>query len=114
MNEIPDINENEKWIVSTTLKERYRQDIELQVVDCEIRLNRGDRELTVVPSIYWSHENCHFIIFKAGSLKYRSQFFYRPHQQFGTGVREYNDLAECAVSLLQAQADHDARESGEL
>ena len=100
--------------MSTTLTERYKQDLELQVADCDIRLNRGDRELTAVPSLYWNHENCQFIIFKTGSLSYRSQFFYRPHQQYGTGTRDYSDLAECAVSLLQAQADHAAHESGDI
>jgi hypothetical protein len=25
---------------------------------------------------------------------------------YGTGVEEYDDLSECAVTLLQVQADH--------
>jgi hypothetical protein len=29
-------------------------------------------------------------------------------------VHEYDDLTECAVSLLQAQADHTARERGDI
>jgi len=29
-------------------------------------------------------------------------------------VREYDDLTECLVSLLQAQADHFAKERGDL
>jgi hypothetical protein len=36
------------------------------------------------------------------------------HRQFGTGVYEYDDLTECVVSLLQAQADHAAEERGDL
>jgi hypothetical protein len=32
----------------------------------------------------------------------------------GTGIKEYDDLAECAVGLLQAQADHVAEERGDL
>jgi hypothetical protein len=27
---------------------------------------------------------------------------------YGTGVEEYDDLSECAVTLLQVQADHKA------
>ncbi len=53
-------------------------------------------------------------IFKTGERKYRCQFFFRVHQQYGTGVFEYDDLAECTVSLLQAQADHVAQERGDL
>jgi len=46
--------------------------------------------------------------------RYRCQFFYRGYQQYGTGVHEYDDLSECMVSLLQAQADHEARERGDI
>ena len=28
--------------------------------------------------------------------------FYRPYQQYGTGVAQYTDIAECVVALLQA------------
>ena len=70
--------------------------------------------VTSCPAWYWRHEECHFIVFKTGTRKYRSQFFYRPYQQYGTGVNEYNDIAECVVSLLQAQADHEAKERGDL
>ncbi|MCU7960948.1 MAG: hypothetical protein KZQ58_13340 [gamma proteobacterium symbiont of Bathyaustriella thionipta] len=114
MSTLTDINQNEKWLVDTTLKERYNRDVELQVVDCEIRLHRGDRELTSVPSLYWSDGGCHFVVFKTGDQNYRGQFFYRPHQQYNTGKREYTDLAECTVALLQAQADHHAKQQGNL
>ncbi len=115
MSEIPDINETEEWIVKTTLKERYgEQDTNLQYADAEIRLNPADRELTSCPVFIWEADDCHFAIFKTGEQRYRCQFFFRGYQQYGTGVHEYDDLTECAVSLLQAQADHTADERGDL
>ena len=114
MRSIPDITETEEWIVRTTLKERYKEDVELQFADAEIRLNPADRELVSCPVFIWESESCHFVIFKTGERRYRCQFFYRGYQQYGTGVHEYDDLTECAVSLLQAQADHTAEEQGNI
>ena len=114
MSKIPDISATEEWIVGTTLKERYGRDVDLQYADAEIRLNPADRELTSCPVFVWEEDACHFVIFKTGERRYRCQFFYRGYQQYGTGVHEYDDLTECAVSLLQAQADHTATERGDI
>lgn len=114
MDTIRDITETEQWIVKTTLNERYGRDIELQHADAEIRLNPADRDLTSCPVFVWEAEGCHFVIFKTGERRYRCQFFFRGYQQYGTGVHEYDDLTECAVSLLQTQADHCARERGDI
>jgi len=115
MSDIPDITETEEWIVSTTLKERYGEHKpELQFADAEIRLSPADRELTTCPVFFWEADDCHFVIFKTGERRYRCQFFYRGYQQYGTGVHEYDDLTECAVQLLQTQADYSAKESGDL
>lgn len=114
MTQIPDITENETWIIQTTLTERYGQPLELQIGDAEIRLSRSDRELSACPVWYWSWEDCHFVIFKTGVKRYRCQFFYKPYQQFGTSTYEYQDITECVVSVLQAQADHNAKEQGDL
>ncbi|MBV2123339.1 MAG: hypothetical protein KUF74_17990 [Candidatus Thiodiazotropha sp. (ex Ctena orbiculata)] len=113
MSEIPDITDSELWIIETTLAERYGCKVERQIADAEIRLMASDRALSSCPASDWNQEGCNFIIFKTGSRKYRCQFFYRGYQQYGTGVREYDDLTECVVSLLQAQADHSARDKGE-
>ncbi|MGD8908397.1 MAG: hypothetical protein PVF13_03385 [Chromatiales bacterium] len=114
MVEIPDITDSEHWIIETTLVERYGHKVETQIADAEIRLMASDRELSSCPVVYWNEAGCNFIIFKTGSRKYRCQFFYRGYQQYGTGVHEYDDLTECIVSLLQAQADHEAKERGDI
>jgi hypothetical protein len=101
MATIPDITETEQWIMRTTLRERYGRDLEIQHADAEIRLQSSDRELTSCPVIYWqADDRCNSVIFKAGERAYRCQFFYKPYKQMGTGVAQYDDLAECAVALL--------------
>jgi len=114
MAEIPDISETELWVIKTTLKERYGRDMDLELADAEIRLRPADRHLSQCPVIYWNVDDCSFVVFKAGESTYRCQFFYRGYQQYGTGRYEYNDLAECVVDLLQTQADHEAKERGDL
>lgn len=114
MNEIPDITQSEDWIIETTLKERYGREVERQYGDAEIRLSPADKELSSCPMVYWQADGCNFVIFKTGERRYRCQFFYRGYQQYGTGTREYDDLTECIVSLLQVQADHAAAERGDL
>jgi len=106
MKEIPDFNESELWVVSSTLEERYHQEIEYDLGEAEIRLHPGDRELTPCPVVMWHVGKTGFIIFKSGAERYRCQFFYRIHQQYGTGIEEYDNIAECVTSLLQVQADH--------
>lgn len=114
MPEIPDITDSEHWVIDSTLQERYGHDVETQIADAEIRLTPSDRELSSCPVVYWTEEECNFIIFKTGDRRYRCQFFYRGYQQYGTGVHEYDDLTECIVSLLQTQADYAAKERGDI
>ena len=115
MAQIPDITDSEKWIIQTTLRERYGHETEIQLADADIRLHLSDRELTTCPGIFWQRDDgCSFVIFKTGERNYRCQFFYKPYKQMGTGVHEYDDLTECVVSVLQAQADHVAEQRGDL
>lgn len=115
MATIPDITETEMWVTRTTLKERYGRDMENQIGDADIRLHPSDRELTACPLIFWeSEDGCHFVVFKSGERNYRSQFYYQPYKQMGTGTTEYDDLTECLVATLQAQADHAAELRGDL
>lgn len=106
MGAIPEFSENEMWLAQTTLQERYGREITPQIVDTELRLRSSDRELTACPALYWEDGDCHFVVCKTGEKAYRCQFFYRLHEQFSTGIEEFDDLAECMVTLLQTQADH--------
>lgn len=101
--------------MQTTLRERYGRETPFDLADADVRLHPSDRELTTCPVIHWqSEDGCHFLIVKSGERKYRCQFYYKPYKQMGTGVDDYDDLAECAVALLQAQADYVAEQRGDL
>ncbi|HED17688.1 MAG TPA: hypothetical protein ENI64_12860 [Gammaproteobacteria bacterium] len=105
MTRIEDFNENELWIVQTTLQERYGEEPEIQMGDSEIRLHSADRDTTSCPILMWDDQDCHFVILKCGDNRYRCLFYYRSFEQFGTGVEEFDQLAECIVTLLQTEAD---------
>ncbi len=112
---VPDVTDTERWLVRTTLKERDGEDIEIQLADADVRICPSDRELTSCPVVFWqSDDGCDFVVFKTGDRNDRCQFFYKPYKQLSTGIREYDDLAECAVAVLQAQADHVAEQRGDL
>ena len=101
-----DFTDAEQWAVSTTLKERWsNQDIELQLADVEIKMFPHDRELTTCPALFWQVGETSFIIIKVGDRAYRSQFYYRGYQQYGTGKSEFDDIADCTTTLLQVHAD---------
>ncbi len=115
MSPVPDITDSEKWVMKITLTERYGREVEIQLADADIRRYPADRELTACPVIYWQAEDgCNFVVFKVDDRRYRCQFFYKPYKQMGTGIDEYDDLAECTVALLQAQADYVAEQRGDL
>lgn len=114
MSDVPDITDTERWTIDTTLAERYGRKIDIQLADSEIRLSPSDRNTTPCPTLYWQADGCNFVVFKTGDNLFRCQFFYKPYKQLGTGIREYDNLTECVVSLLQVQADHAAREKGEI
>ena len=108
MSSIPDITDAEQWAVSTTLKERWPDlSIELQLADAEIRMYPEDRVLTECPALFWQVKDSNFIIVKVGDRVYRSQFYYRGYQQYGTGVRDFDEIAECVTTMLQVHADRE-------
>ena len=106
MSTINDFSDAEQWAVSTTLKERWQnKDLDIQLADVEIKMFPHDRELTVCPAIFWQVGETSFIIIKVGDRAYRSQFYYRGYQQYGTGKAEFDDIADCITTLLQVHAD---------
>lgn len=112
MNSVPDFTESELWTVHDTLKQRYGHDVETEIGDAELRLDPHSSTLTPCPVLFWRDgSGTNFVIFKVGDRRYHGQFFYRVHQQFGTGIDEFDNLAECTVTLLQVQADHDAKQT---
>jgi hypothetical protein len=111
---IPDFNDTELSVVRETVRERFRDAMDVQAIEGEVRIDPSDRELTPCPGLYWRGEGrAQFVLFKTGESRYRCQFFYRVHQQYGTGKEEYDDIGDCVITLLQVQADHAAKEAAQ-
>ena len=99
------------------LVQRYHTEVEIHLADSELVLDKrqadkaedaGDNPDTVnCPTVYWHERGANFVVFKCGESRYRTQFFYTPHEQFGTGIDEYDRLDECIAAALQTQADHE-------
>lgn len=106
------------------LHQRYREEIEIHLADSEIVLHNPtqpdpdtdtdpetntapDPKPVTCPTVYWHARDANFVIVKIAPLRYRTQFFYTPHEQFGTGIDEYHDLNECVAAVLQTQSDHE-------
>ena len=114
MSSVPDYTEAEQWAVETTLKERWpEKDLEIQLADVEIKMYPQDRELTVCPAIFWDVGSTGFVIIKAAERTYRSPFYYRGFQQYSTGKAEYDDITDCAITMLQVHADKEAKDREE-
>lgn len=107
---IADFSETEQWIVTQTLRERYGHELALQFGDAEVRLDPVKPELTEVPVLVWEEDDVSFIIFKIGDGRYRAQFWYRGYQQYRAGLMEYDDLGDCVIGVLRAQADFHAKQ----
>jgi hypothetical protein len=109
---IPDFNSAERWVIESALKERYGRLVQIELADSELRLDPDSPALTSCPTVFWSERGCHFLIFKTGEDRYRSQFFYAEDEQYGTGRAQYDELAECVSLLLKLQADHEKERQG--
>jgi len=112
MSTIPDFNDAERWVVESALRERYGERMPIELADAEVRLDPDAPALATCPTIYWTARGAHFVIIKTGEDRYRCQFFYSADQQYGTARAEYDELADCVVSLLRAQADHEKERRG--
>ncbi len=97
-------------LVHACLKERFGHDVEVKEVETELRLDPGDRELTLCPAIYWQQDKCSFVVAKSGPAGYRAMFFYSVKDRFGTGTEEYDNLGDCIITLLKVQEkEHERR-----
>ncbi len=107
MNQIPDFDDTELWVIRSAVTERYGKTVDLQLADSELRLDPDSTALTTCPTVFWSERGANFVACKIATGRYRGQFFYSVREQYGTGRDIYDDLAECITILLQVQSDHE-------
>lgn len=103
---IPAFTDAERWVVQTTLKERYGSPPLLETAEAEVPLHAGDSDALACPVLFWSEGGAQFAIAKLGERRYRAQFFYSVYERYGTGREEWDDIAECVVTLLHLQQEH--------
>jgi len=108
---IKDFSDAEQWAVNTTLKERWpKLDLDIQLADVEIKMYPHERELTVCPALFWQVGETSFVVIKVGDRAYRSQFYYKGFQQYGTGKSEFDDIADCITTLLKPEEHYEQNE----
>jgi hypothetical protein len=109
---IPAFTDREKHLVGQCLKERYGHNVPVETAEAELQLDLLKEELTTCPTLIWQERGANFVIFKTGDNRFRSQFFYTDVEQFGTGKDEYDNIGDCAITLLQVQSDHEREKAG--
>lgn len=115
MSAIPEIDDAERWVVESALRERYGRRVETELADVELMVAPGDERPTACPTLYWEQRGAAFVIVKVGDGRYRTMFYYPAElhgEQYGTGRAEFDDLLDCVVSVLRAQADHEKDRKG--
>jgi len=106
------------------LAQRYRREVEIHLADSEVFIDADARRAAddgdvddvatvTCPTVYWHARGANFVVVKTGARNFRTQFFYTPHEQFGTGIDEYHRLDECVAAALQTQADHERARDGD-
>jgi len=106
-NPISDFSKETHDYVAGLLEQRYEHAVELQLADIEVQLNPLEEKLTLCPALFWAERNANFVVYKVGEKAFRTQFFYSPDEQFGTGIDEFDDLEKCVNTVLQVQADQE-------
>ena len=109
---IPEFTDSELHNIREMLVQRYQKEVEIQLADCELMLGKADTETVSCPTVFWYERGANFVVFKVGMFRFRSQFFYTPHEQYGTGIEEFNELDQCVAALLQTQSDHERERNG--
>ena len=100
---VPDFTKDEIRVIQDTLKERYGHEVEVELAEAE---------MTLCPIVYWEVGDCHFVVAKVDKYHFMNHFYYRLYQTYATEKRRFDDVLDCVVSLLRAQADYELKEQG--
>jgi len=113
VSDIPEFTADELATIREMLVQRYRKEVEIHLADSEVCLDADAGDAVSCPTVYWHQRGANFVVVKTGAANFRTQFFYTPHEQFGTGIDEYHRLDECVAAALQTQADHERDRGGD-
>ncbi|HEX6827754.1 MAG TPA: hypothetical protein VF104_02110, partial [Burkholderiales bacterium] len=73
---IPDFTGAERWVVESTLKERYGTPPALDAGEADLQLDPRSETITPCPALYWQAQGAGFALFKLGPSRFRGMFFY--------------------------------------
>ena len=107
MDLIPNFTPADIETVRQLVHQRYRESIEIQLADSEFMLDPKRREQIDCPTLFWHVHGANFAVILNGLNRFQCQFFYTPHDQHGTGRKEYDSLEQCVTTILQVQANHE-------
>ncbi len=108
-----EFTDSELHNIREMLTQRYKKDVEIELADCEFVLDKNSDQTTSCPTVFWYARGANFVVFKVGLFQYRTQFFYTPHDQYGTDIEQYTDLEECVATVLRTQSDHERERKAE-
>ena len=111
MDSIPKFTPADIEMIRQLVYKRYRETIEIQLADSELMLNPKHEQRGGFPTLFWRVQGANFAVIRSGLSRFRCQFFYTPHDQYGAGLKEYDSLEQCVTTLLQVQADHERDQS---
>jgi len=109
MSGIPGFSPSDIKLVQATLMERFGHGADIQEVETEVRQSQADRELTACPALFWTWDDCAFVVSRTGQAAYRAMFYYSVKDRFGTGKEEYDNLGDCVISLLKVQEEEQTK-----
>ena len=104
---IPEFTDSELHDIRELLTKRFHKEVDIQLADCDLVLKPGTGETAACPTVLWYEENTNFVVFKVGMFRFRTRFFYTPHEQYSTDIEEYRELGECVTAILDARSDHE-------
>jgi hypothetical protein len=61
---------------------------------------------TECAAVFWRARGAQFVVLTNSDARFRCRLFYTDADHYGTGRDEYDDLANCVLSLLRVQADN--------
>ncbi len=107
-----DYTNEEVTAIRTVLNQRYKQEIETFLADCEVQADPEKDDLIERPAIFWQAQNCNFVVIKIAVDRFEGHYFYRPDEQIASSQQSYTNAVNCTIALLQNQADDAGRAQG--
>ena len=101
---IPDFTESEILGLRQALAEEFDRDVEIELTHSDVLA--GDGVAAQCPTIGWYAGGANYVLSKTGSRRYRSRFYFTPHEQYGTEQAAYAALDECLAAVLDARKRH--------